>query len=195
MSDLRAQIFHAVVAYGRGKGHGTDATFECVDRILALLMAEKSAISAAAQMAVLSDLDAEPEARGVDGAEPGRALIMEKLVDEYGRDKPSEPAESIRDNLTDALSDTLHAALTEYEGKMFGWPDYAIEATVAASPDARARFLAGRVLSLLPGPVMPVTPPDAALKPIRSWRGGYWTADFLYDAIRDALIAEQKEQR
>lgn len=202
MSDLRARIAreNALAWYGWPIGEPLDEgqiakCYGHADSILALLMADKAAIAAAAQMALLSDLDAELETRGVDAADPGRALIKERLADEYGRAKPSEPVESIRGNLTDALTTILHEALVEYEGRMHGWSDDAIKAATEARPEQRARVLAGRVLSLLPGPVMPVTPPDAALKPIRSWRGGYWTADFLYDAIRDALIAEQKEQR
>ena len=35
--ELRGRLFMELLRYGRNTGHGTDETFECVDRILALL--------------------------------------------------------------------------------------------------------------------------------------------------------------
>ena len=34
---LREELFHVVVSYGRDSGHGTDETFEAIDRILAIV--------------------------------------------------------------------------------------------------------------------------------------------------------------
>ena len=35
--ELRGRLFMELLRYGRNTGHGTDETFECADRILALL--------------------------------------------------------------------------------------------------------------------------------------------------------------